>query len=30
MAIKLGTTGNDTVTGTAGWDTLYGLAGNAP
>ncbi|MDP2902536.1 MAG: calcium-binding protein [Methylovulum sp.] len=28
MAIKLGTTGNDTVTGTAGWDMLYGLAGN--
>jgi Ca2+-binding RTX toxin-like protein len=28
MAIKLGNTGNDTVTGTAGWDTLYGLAGN--
>jgi Ca2+-binding RTX toxin-like protein len=28
MAIKLGTTGNDTITGTAGWDTLYGLAGD--
>ncbi len=28
MAIKLGTTGNDTVTGSAGWDTLYGLSGN--
>jgi Ca2+-binding RTX toxin-like protein len=28
MAIKLGTTGNDTITGTRGWDTLYGLSGN--
>jgi Ca2+-binding RTX toxin-like protein len=28
MAIKLGTTGNDTLTGTAGADTLYGLEGN--
>jgi|GEM_PF-937362 len=28
MAIKSGTTGNDTVTGSAAWDTLYGLAGN--
>lgn len=27
MAIKLGTTGNDTVTGTSGWDWLFGLAG---
>jgi Ca2+-binding RTX toxin-like protein len=28
MAIKLGTTGNDTLTGTSGADTLYGLEGN--
>lgn len=28
MAIKSGTTGNDTVTGSAAWDTLYGLSGD--
>ncbi|MFZ2727163.1 MAG: hypothetical protein WAX77_12980 [Methylococcaceae bacterium] len=28
MAIKVGTTGNDTLTGTAARDMLYGLAGN--
>jgi len=28
MAIKSGTTGNDTVRGSAAWDTLYALAGN--
>jgi serralysin len=28
MAIKLGTTGNDTIIGTTGWDTIYGLVDN--